>query len=141
MGGTVIFIGTPPQLIADRTFFDATGPADISWAVHEPLSDLTDAVLGVLPPADFHLAHPASSIKYTHRKWNDADLYFVFNESNQTQDLTITLSGKGKVQLWDAMTGEIQDISDVVTAQEGIKINFQLEPWSTRFIVIDNDAL
>ena len=138
-GGEVIFLGDQPKLVVDWTFRDAKGPADITWAVHEPLSDLTDAVLGALPPADFHLAHPAPSIKYTHRKWNDADLYFVFNESNQMQDLTITLSGKGKVQLWDAMTGEIQDIADVVTIQEGIRINLQLEPWSTRFFVIDNN--
>lgn len=138
-GGKVIYLGPEPDMIVDRTFRDATGPADMSWAIHEPTAEITASVLDALPAPDFVLDHPASSIKYAHRSWKDAELYFVFNESDQPQKCNVTLAGRGKVQFWDTMTGQIENISSSAKGKS-VEIELALEPWETRFIIVGGKA-
>lgn len=139
-GGQVIFLGSGPRMVLDHSFFDANGPADISWATQEPSGELTGKVLEALPQPDFILDHPSASVKYAHRSWKDAELYFVFNESDQAQNQTVTLAGKGLAQFWDAMNGQIKNVNSMVKDKHKIEIELALEPWETRFIIIGGKA-
>ena len=131
-GGKVIFLGDPPSLVIGKTFLDAKGPADISWAIRES----SDQLIKALPGTDVKLSRECTAIKYTHRCFRDADVYFLFNESNEKQSCYVSLTGSGKVQVWDAMSGDIE-IMDNASSQNGtVSIPLNMEPYGTKLIVI-----
>jgi hypothetical protein len=134
-GGKVIFLGRLPTMIADKTFLDAAPPPDLSWGIHEPSGNLTDAVLSALPAPDVKFDQPRPTIKYTHRRAADSDIYFFFNESAQPQSATATLAGTGSAQIWDGSTGAIQP--PVATAANGsVTLPLALAGGESRFIIV-----
>jgi hypothetical protein len=126
-GGTVIFAGSKPQLTYDQTFRAAYAP-QIGWGIVDPHTQLT-----ALPASDVQFSAPAPSIKYLHRRWRDADLYFFFNESASAQQVEAKLAGSGTVQEWDAETGAIRRFASGKTAGA---VSLSLDPYGTRFLVI-----
>jgi hypothetical protein len=135
-GGKVVFMGATPSMAVERTFMDPQPAPDLSFAMHEESGDLTPAVIAELPKPDFHLDRPCPPIKYTHRAWADADLYFIFNESNVEQTRTATVAGHGHAQVWDLATGEIHPMRDAVVQGEMVQLQLVLEPYEARVIVI-----
>ena len=132
-GGSVIFMGRTPSLVTETIFKDAIDAPDVSWAVLEPSGELTNKVLKALPAPDVFLDKPCADVKCLHRKFSDADLYMLFNESTEnTFSGSVKLEGKGVVQLWDPMKGELVGGFDGVSS----KINLELQPYSTVLIVI-----
>ena len=135
-GGKVIFVGNQPALVTEKTFREAGGSENINWGITEPSDKLIPGVLSYLPAPDVKFDKPCPEIKYLHRKLKDAELYFFFNEGEAKQSSMVTLSGKGNLQHWDAMTGEINKLQKTSSGKEGIKINLTFEPYETKFIVI-----
>ncbi|MDA3817255.1 MAG: glycosyl hydrolase [Prolixibacteraceae bacterium] len=136
-GGTVISIGNDSILVADKNFKDASVMKP-TWKINESSYKVSHTVLKALPASDFVLDKPCKHIKYTHRRWNGADLYFIFNESEENQSFNVKLEGTGNVQVWDAMTGDISDIANVKNNDDGVIAPLNLKPWETRFIVVGN---
>jgi hypothetical protein len=136
-GGKVIFVGRTPTLVYDRTFLGASAAApDLGFAtVREPAPEITARVLAALP-ADVKLDAPCPPIKYIHRSWQDADVYFFFNESGEAQARTATLTGRGEVQVWDATTGTIHPLGRVTSATGAVAVPLTLARFESRFIVI-----
>jgi hypothetical protein len=126
-GGKVIFIGSLPSLIVEKNFLTSSKPADLTWAMHEESGKMTPSVFEALPSPDLKTDKFVPQLKYLHREWKDADLYFLFNESKEQQSLNLTFSGKGKKQLWDATTGQILKLKGS---------SFSFDPWETKFIII-----
>jgi uncharacterized membrane protein YgcG len=135
-GGRVVFVGRTPTMVVDRTFLNAGGPPDLSFATLEPSAEITDRVVAALPPPDVKLDTPCPPIKYIHRYYKDGDVYFFFNESTETQTRTATLAGKGPVHVWDANTGTIQPLAGVGPATGRVAVPLTLANHETRFIVI-----
>jgi hypothetical protein len=125
-GGKVIFLGKAPSIAIEQSFLNAREPGDLSWAINEESGKLTPRILETLPPPDFKIDKSIPELKYLHRSWKNADLYFIFNESEKPVYFNIYIPGKGKYQTWNATTGQI-------TAFKGPAISF--DPWETKFIV------
>jgi hypothetical protein len=134
-GGKVISFGNDSILSVNDNFRNAER-IPFHWDIEEPSGKLTPRVLDALGKSDFQLDRPAPAVKYTHRSWKDADLYFVFNEGDEPQELNITLSGTGTLQVWDAMTGQVADLPAEVMDKGYITTGLTLDPWETRFLVI-----
>src|SRR5271157_833581 len=126
-GGTVIFAGSAPQLTYDQTFRDAYAP-QIDWGVVDP-----NTSLNALPASDVQFSAPVPAIKYPHRRWQDADLYFFFNESASAQQVNAVLAGSGRVQDWDPETGAIRALAP---GNAPGAVTLRLDPYGTRFVVI-----
>lgn len=137
-GGTVLFLGRKPTLAVSRSFRDATVPEDLSWAQYEPTTELSPRILEALPPPDVRLDRPCPAIKYLHRRWQDAELYFFFNESDQPCSATATLRGSGSAQLWDADSGQIFPMASEPAGDGFVRLTLQLEPQASKFIVLAN---
>jgi alpha-L-rhamnosidase len=136
-GGRVVLLGAGPSLVVDRNFAEAGGAPDPVWAVREPSGELSELVMKALPPPDVIFDQPCLSVKYLHRKWRDADLYFFFNESDQPQMRQTLLVGAGAVQVWDANTGVTSMVEGAVTSGNGtVRLPLELERYGTKFIVI-----
>lgn len=135
-GGQVIILGSGPELVPDKTFLHAENAPAMGWAMREPSGKLTEDVLAALPEPDVKLDRPCPAVKYTHRRLKDADVYFLFNESDQPQSRQVTLAGRGTAQAWDAMTGKIETIEGAVASAGRVQVPLELEPYGTQFIVI-----
>ncbi len=135
-GGQVVFLGNKPSLMVEKTFRDASKPTDLSWTIHEPSGKLTSRIMEVLPQPDVRFEKHNHSVKYTHRRLQDADLYFFFNESTEKQTNIAYLAGNGDAQEWNAMTGKIDIIDDISLEHELVKLSLELEPYETKFIII-----
>jgi hypothetical protein len=126
-GGKVIFAGNLPELAVEKSFLYAVKPFDLKWAVREELAKLSSHFFELLPPPDLKIDKMLPQVKYIHRKWKDADLYFIFNESKETVSFNIAFREKGKKQIWDAATGKI-------SSSRGSFLS--LGPWETKFVII-----
>jgi hypothetical protein len=136
-GGRVIFLGAAPSLVVNRTFVEAGGPPDLPWAVREPSGELSELVLKALPPPDVTFDQPCPPVKFLHRKWRDADLYFFFNESDQPQTRQAVLAGGGAVQVWDANAGGASLLEGAAPSGNGtVRLSLELDRHGTKFIVI-----
>jgi hypothetical protein len=135
-GGKVIFVGRTPTMVVDRTFLNAGGAPDLSFATLEPTLAITPRVVAALPKPDVKLDAACAPLKYLHRTLKDGEVYFFFNESKETQTRTATLDGRGKVQVWDASTGKIHPVAGAPTATGSVALPLALGPQEARLIVI-----
>ena len=135
LGGKVVFLGHEPSLIIGKTFLNASGPSDLSWAIREPSGKLTPDVIEALPQPDVELDHFCPSVKVIHRRLSDADLYFFFNESTEIQKCSAIIAGNGDAQLWDAINAKIEVISSNSSVEGKKQLNLKFEPYETKFII------
>jgi hypothetical protein len=135
-GGRVIFIGRTPALVVDRTFLNAGPAPDLGFATLEPTPAITDRVVAALPPPDVKFDTACPPVKYLHRHLKDGEVYFFFNESDQTQTRTATLAGTGSVQVWDAGSGAMHSLAEVAPAAGSAVVPLSLTNHEARFIVI-----
>ncbi|MCX6238010.1 MAG: glycosyl hydrolase [Bacteroidia bacterium] len=135
-GGKVVFVGRTPTMVVDRTFLNPEAAPDLSFATLESTPAITPRVVSALPKPDVELDATCASVKYIHRSLKDGDIYFFFNESDQTQSRTATLTGKGQTQVWDAISGKIEPLKGTRSGKETVSLPLVLAPYESRFIVI-----
>lgn len=141
-GGRVVFVGRLPELVVGRTFLHAAkGPSQLSWAVFEPKERLSAGVLARLPDPDctVEAAHGGAacpSVKYTHRRLADAEVYFLFHEGKEPLETAATFEGSGSPQCWDAVTGATARIEGWSRRGKHVRIPLRLEPFETKTIVL-----
>jgi len=123
-------------MVVDRDFLHAGGAPDLSFAILEVSGDISASVIQALPKPDVALDQLCGPIKYMHRSWRDADLYFFFNESGEKQTRTALVAGRGQAQVWDAGTGLIRPMKTTAATTEGVRLPLVLEPYEAKFIVI-----
>ena len=137
-GGKVIFLGKQPELMTGKTFTQSRKPGDIPGAKIEATGKLTKDVLNFLPSPDVKITPSSPAVKYVHRKLAAGDLYFFFNESTTPLTFDATLDGKGKMQAWDALTGQIQSLKGTPAGTGKKMVPLKLEGWETKSIFIKN---
>lgn len=134
-GGKVIFAGDLPAKVAGANFLTATAAPALTWATKADWQNLNASFFSSLPH-DVILDKTLPDVKYLHRKWKDADLYFFFNEGKEKQTLNATLDGAGQVNFWDADTGTATLASK--TAKKGTKtlVPMDIDAYQTKFVII-----
>jgi hypothetical protein len=136
-GGKVVFVGRTPATIVDRTFLQPLeGAPDLSFATIVPAAEITPQVVAALPKPDVALDAACPAVKYIHRTLADADVYFFFNESAETQSCIATIAGKGDVQVWDAGDGTIHPLAGVGRAAGSVAVPLTLASHEARFVVV-----
>ena len=136
-GGKVIFAGAAPTMVVERSFLDAKEKPDLSFAtLLEPAGEITARLIASLPKPDVALDSPCPALKYTHRAWRDADLYFFFNESDQTQSRIASVAGHGQAQVWDAGTGDIHLVTAATSGADSLRLPLTLAPYEAKIVVI-----
>jgi len=104
-----------------------------------PPYDSTAALLlkyGVNP--DFTAS---GSIRYTHRRLDGREIYFISNRTDQTvEEDCLFRDGLLHAELWDAVTGEIRPLHNLSTSSSGISIRIKLDPSQSFFVVFDKSG-
>lgn len=75
------------------------------------------------------------------RRWRDADVYLLFNESAQPLDSTVTLSSTpGTAEFWDAQTGSVVPLP-VHTQAGSPSVDLRFAPYETHVVVVHETAV
>jgi hypothetical protein len=136
-GGKVIFVGKTPTLVVDKTFLNAKGPPDLSFAtLIEPAGDITPRVLAALPKPDVKLDAEFPRLTYMHRSWSDGEMYFFFNESEKAESRMATIAGHGQAQVWDLGTERIYSMSGAAAEGDSVRFPLVLEPYEAKVVVV-----
>jgi hypothetical protein len=135
-GGSVVFLGRTPTMVVDRTFLHPGSAPELGWATLEASGELTPRVRAALPEPDLQMDRPAPRLSYLHRHLADAELYFLFNEGSDGVSTGVTLEGRGPVQAWDALSGEVSDVASTAGPGDHVRLPLRLGPWETRLLVI-----
>jgi hypothetical protein len=82
------------------------------------------------------------TIDHIHRRTENEDLYFVSNSSQEKQEITCIFRVKKNMvpELWDAETGLIQREVDYKKVDNGISIDFVMDPLASRFVVFRKNS-
>jgi hypothetical protein len=140
-GGQVIFMGAHPALAVEKTFLKAEKIPDFTWGYTEPTAKATSEMLSKIANLDVKFEKSIPSIKYLHRKWKDADVYFFFNESDQEQNTKASLKTTGdEAAIWDAFSGDITPLKGTSKDANGITLELHLNAHETKFVVIGSSS-
>ena len=102
----------------------------------ESSGEFTPRVIEALPKPDVTLNPPCATVKYQHRRWRDAGLYFFFNEGTEKQSREAMLAGNGPAQVWDAVSGRVETLVGATSENGAVRAPLALEPRESRFIVV-----
>jgi alpha-L-rhamnosidase len=98
------------------------------------LEALADALAAAVDP-DLEISPPTADIGFVHRRYADADIYFIANTGPQVRALRIAARGNSTgYEEWDAISGEVVRAR---TASEGIEVT--LHPYQATVITMIND--
>lgn len=86
---------------------------------------------------DFNLKQtPKAPILFIHREVSDGDIYFISNQTENTQNIYPIFRVNNKYpELWNPVTGEIKPLPEYSIKKDGIKVPLQLEALESAFIV------
>jgi hypothetical protein len=159
-GGHVLFLGSTPSLISEKTILHARtpAPADFSWATcvpgelsptpmpsdnppaHPPAPQIIppsmlQTILSAIPARAIVLDQPDTAWRIMKRRWSDADVYLLFNESAAPSTHTVSLYGRGKkLEVWNPQTGKISPLM-AIKSSDGLNVSITLQPFDSRVLV------
>ncbi len=133
-----------PATIQERTF----GKGKIYWggaiSQHDakelyPNYDATAKLLKEMDVSeDFE---SVASLRYTHRKTGDLDIYFISNKTDQRVSADCAFNIKGSTpELWNPLTGENQLLPDYNIRKERIIIPLKFEAYQSFFVIFDKNG-
>jgi len=76
-------------------------------------------------------------IDYIHRATSEEDIYFISNSNQSTEKFSATfrVDNSRIPEIWDAETGLIQREVHFTKVKDGIEIEFNMHPVSSRFVI------
>jgi len=95
---------------------------------------------GLVPDFAYTTAAPDAEILYIHRSAGDAEVYFVSNQKNRTEEVTASFrAGRYAPELWDPATGETRPLSDFQRDGDSVRMPLRLDPFGSAFVVFRGD--
>jgi hypothetical protein len=109
---------------------DVTPSAPGLYPAYEPVAQILDG-LGAVP--DFESPGP---IRYTHRRTEDREIYFVANRSDTRVVTTATFRlGQGTPELWNPLSGSIRALPEFTHLGGRTSVPLQLDAYASAFVV------
>jgi alpha-L-rhamnosidase len=121
----------------DELFGDGTGVHTVGKGTVYAGQPLKQVFTAIKLREDFDYTKPEADteLRFLHRKVGDADIYFVDNRSDRTEQVDATFRVAGKAaELWRAETGGIRPASYKIE-NDRTTVPLKLEPWGTVFVV------
>jgi len=79
-------------------------------------------------------------IDVAHRRIGDKDVYFLYNPDSSATQFDVSFGVSGKVpELWDPMTGKMEDASQYASTAFQTRVLFDLEAKGSTFVVFQRD--
>lgn len=85
---------------------------------------------------DLSWAPETAKVLYIHRRTADADFYFVSNDSENAERVTLTFRQSDlRPEIWDPVTGKTSDAPIFETGKNTISVPVDFEPYGSAFFV------
>jgi hypothetical protein len=82
------------------------------------------------------------NVAWTHRRGENADIYFISNQENADKNIVASFRIEGKnPQLWNAVTGQISTPTEWKSEQGRTQIELNLSASESVFVVFDNENI
>ena len=108
------------------------GGGKVYWG--RPVAEVL-AANGVAPDVTFRGA-PDAKLVWIHRRTPLADIWFVANQQERSEQVTASLRLAGKaVELWDPATGETRPVS-WTASNDRTEVPLSLDPYGSTFVVL-----
>jgi hypothetical protein len=76
-------------------------------------------LMAAVPAQALRVEKREPAVRYARRLLKDGEVFFVFNEGARALDDALVLHGAGhRVELWDAESGEVREVSGVTWDRE-----------------------
>ncbi|NCI48194.1 glycosyl hydrolase [Sediminibacterium soli] len=117
--------------VLEELFSEKNKKGRIIWS---PYTAHSFASLGSEP--DLRTSSRPNVIAWTHRSLPGADLYFISNQTNESQSVDLSFRITGKIpELWDPVTATITSVSNWYTADHRTLVQQSLAPAQSLFVV------
>lgn len=95
------------------------------------------ADLGIVP--DFKANDPALALTFLHRTLDDAEVYFVANQSDKPMAFNGAFRAPGKSpELWNPQTAEVRTLPQYTRLTKTVEVPMELQPYESAFVVFRN---
>lgn len=118
-------------------------PSSVEWEPTPPLNEaykefIQDLRHHLIPDFEIEGQSLSNGLTFRHSAIDDVDCWFICNLQPNRQQSSITLNSLNKVpQVWNAMTGNILNLSEYHFAGDGrIILPISLEPWESIFVLL-----
>lgn len=130
--------------LADKIWGDAEsekgekqyGNGQVAWGV-----SAREYLLSKEIPADFEVQGNDSKtdFDYIHYTIGESDIYFVSNQTTDRQKIKANFRVSGKQpELWDALTGEIQEADAFLQNEKTTSVPLTFEPYGSIMVIFNN---
>ena len=141
-GGRVIVVGEPPAMIEAEPSERIRGLWQHRNVVRIPDRSQLQSALEASVPRRVSLrttrGQEAASVLYMQRTSGGRNAYFLFNGDRcNGYDLEVMLQGKGRLEEWDPLTGQITELSADGSQEGSVRFGTHLGPAGSRIFVID----
>lgn len=124
--------------ISKRLFEGSNAPAHF---VADEKSELR-STLNRLLSSDVRFSPAAPDVGFIHRKTAEAEIYFIANTSNVSQQLKATFRVEGlKPEWWNPFDGSVKPAAVETSTSGGTTVSLDLEPYSSRVVVFSKRTL
>lgn len=156
-GGKVIYWGSTPHYLIDKTFINPSPFVLSENAAVEYSDEYTATVEAAMPVAEVVVKNMQApeinntprrggdpkrmpidqtlDIRYTRRVTQNGEFYFIFNEGHRNQKFSIGMDAIGKVSKWNSLTGEITDIDSYVKDNR-TWVNIEMKEYETVMLCV-----
>jgi len=124
------------KLIVDQQYAaDFAGIQNIWWA---PFTDSSFSAQRI--QRDVEISAEENTIAWTHRKWNETDIYFLSNQTHKAQAFEISFATEGKqLDIYDPVKATTIDNYPVTIKQGRLATAFTLAPSQSLFFVFEKE--
>lgn len=134
-GGKIITIGGLPKVQADQSFRN-TRPINLpATMLNLTDSTWTSQMESWLPTRELSVIDGNSRLTYCSRQIDGHRAFFVLNQEDRPQTLTLELDCMGDVELWDALSGTIQPLPFKVSGNK-TRITLTFDAWESHLIMV-----
>ncbi len=117
----------------------AYGKGKVYWG--EPLAEVLEGKMGVKKDFEETSRPGGAEVHYIHKRTEGAEIYFVANREQKSEDLVCTFNVAGKVpEIWDAGSGKHVDAAVYDFVEGRTRVPLQLSPAGSVFVVFRSTA-
>jgi hypothetical protein len=107
-----------------------------SYLVAGGVGDLLAVLRQTLDPDVEVLTGPRDHLYVLHKRRDDAEFYWVVNDSAESRTTTLRLRAQGHAERWDPATGRSAPLFYQTQAQNTV-VRLPLSPWDAAYVVFD----
>jgi hypothetical protein len=86
------------------------------------------------------ISGPPKILRYSHRRADDRDIYWLVNSEKRAGRWTVRLAATGHVEKWDPNSGQVTPVAGSGLSVRDTTLDLELGPWEASYFVFDRSV-